>query len=129
MPQTHMVSIKPVINALVWVTRGLYRLESRLAAIPYFWHRVRLTPEAPRHHRWTTVEYEWPNREAEAHVVRLVGWLGIAFGRWNPEPLEEVVAAARAVQASELDQIEPNSFGVRAEHLADWTIYEMGEGQ
>lgn len=51
-----------------------------------------------RHHRWPTFEYEWPHRQSRAHVVRLVGKLGIAYGRWHGDKLAEDEAALKAAQ-------------------------------
>jgi hypothetical protein len=50
----------------------------------YFWHKIRLRPDAPRHHTFDTMEYEEPFRwSSPSHVIRLFGSRGIVVGRWR----------------------------------------------
>lgn len=55
----------------------------------FFWHRIRLRTDAPRHHRYWTQEYEWPYRASESHVLRLFGHAGIVVGQWHGGGLDE----------------------------------------
>lgn len=61
-----------------------------------YWHFIRLQKTAPRKHYWPTFEYEWPYRRSQATIVRLVGKLGIAYGRWEAETMEPDEAAFNA---------------------------------
>lgn len=107
MPQTHGISVKPVIRGLQRVVLELQFFDAWLdKTVPYFWHRVRVQSYTPRHHRSTTVEYEYPYRISSSHVVRVAGRLGLAFGRWQEEHLDEDEAPALAAQA----------------HPAEWTV-------
>ena len=61
-------------------THGIRRL---------FWHKIRLQPDSPRHHRYATHEYEYPYRRANSHVLRLFGRSGLVLGWWHGGGLDE----------------------------------------
>ena len=62
----------------------------------FFWHRIRLRTDAPRHHRYETHEYEWPYRWARSHVLRLARNFGLVVGRWQGGDLDEESAEYEA---------------------------------
>lgn len=55
----------------------------------FFWHRIRLRTDAPRHHRYETHEYEPPYRWANSHVFRLARNFGLVVGWWQGGDLDE----------------------------------------
>jgi hypothetical protein len=69
-----------------------------------FWHKVRLQPDAPRHHLYPTLEYEHPYRRSLAHVIRIFRHWGITVGRWtgDPDGVEEETQLFEAVKGGPL---------------------------
>lgn len=122
MPQTHGVSVKPVIRGLQRIVLELQFFDAWLDNIfPFFWHRVRLAKDAPRHHRFPTFEYEHPRRYADAHVIRLVGHFALVFGRWHEDRLDEDEAPALAAQAHPTELTDKVRY--------DWKVIPLEDGQ
>lgn len=120
MPQTHGVSIKPMLRAADFAVRQMWRFERVLERLfPYFWHPIRLQKDGPRHHRYATYEYEQPYRCAYSHVIRLAGTRGVALGRWHAGRLDADVAGFEAVKGHQTAVTEDVADRVR--HFG-WTV-------